>query len=333
MKSKIAKALVLLAVLLFTAGVVFAAGTKETTKKEVVVALCQANLESAFPQAERMGAIEKAKEYGYTVLNLVADGDAQKQASQIEDAISKKVAAVICWPVDTKAIVASVSACKEAKIPYIALSRMPGDLSKITAAAVVDNFGAATMMTASINEYKTKKGWSSIKVIELVGDLADQNAKERTQGYQDEAKRLGFNTVSQIPTEWNPQKAFDGLVAALRANPSAQAIYIPSDFLWPAVQSALKTAGMLYSNKDNPAKHIYAVAMDGDPNGLQALRDGYLDFNLNQDPIMLGKLAVELAQKAITKQKIPNTMVPVENVPITVANADNPGYWGNVFKK
>jgi len=318
---------------LFFVNGLFATGTKEAPKKEIVVAVCQANLESAFPQAERIGAINRAKELGYTVLNLVAEGDASKQASQIENAISKKVAAVVCWPVDTKAIVASVNACKEAGIPYIALSRMPADLTNITAAAVVDNFGAATIMTAAINDYKTKMGWSTIKVIELVGDLGDQNAKERTQGYQAEAKRLGFTTVAQVPTEWNAQKANEGLVAALNANPDAQAVYIPSDYLWPATQSALKSVGKLFSNKNEPAKHIFAVAMDGDPNGLQALRDGYLDINVNQDPIMLGQLAMDLARKGIEKQSIPNTMVPVENVPITVANADTPTFWGNVFKK
>ena len=97
---------------LFFVNGLFATGTKEAPKKEIVVAVCQANLESAFPQAERIGAINRAKELGYTVLNLVAEGDASKQASQIENAISKKVAAVVCWPVDTKAIVASVNACK-----------------------------------------------------------------------------------------------------------------------------------------------------------------------------------------------------------------------------
>jgi ribose transport system permease protein len=73
--------------------------------------------------------------------------------------------------------------------------------------------------------------------------------------------------------------------------------------------------------------------MDGDPNGLQAIRDGYLDFNVNQDPIMLGKLAIELCDKAIKGEAIEEKMVPVENVPITIDNVDNPDYWGNIFGK
>lgn len=323
---------VLLVLAIVTASV-FAGGAQEEGKKEITVAVAQANLESPFPQAERMGALQKAEEYGYKVLNLIAEGDAQKQASQIEDAISKGVAAVTCWPVDTDAIVAAVDACADAGIPYIALSRMPADLSKITAAAVVDNYGAATMMCESINEYRTDQGWNTIRVIELVGDLGDQNAVERTEGYTAEAKRLGFETIAQVPTEWNPEKAYDGLVAALRANPDVQAIYIPSDFLWPAVQSAMETTNMLFSKFENADKHIYTVAMDGDPNGLQAIREGYLDFNLNQDPIMLGELAMELCHNAITGKEIKEIMVPVENVPITNENVDNPKFWGNVFAK
>jgi ABC-type sugar transport system substrate-binding protein len=210
--------------------------TVAETAGKLTIGVSQANVEGTFPQAEGLGAKQKAEELGYDVLSLIAQDDPQKQNSQIEDAISKKVAAVTCWPSDTDAIVAAVDALKAAGIPYIALSRMPADLTNVTAAAVVDNFGAATMMCEALNNYKESKGFETLKVIELVGGLGDQNAVERTDGYKAEAERLGFTTLTSIPTEWDADKAYEGLVTALKANPDVQAIYIPSDFLWPAVQ-------------------------------------------------------------------------------------------------
>lgn len=309
----------------------FAEGTTESTPETPVIAFGQANLEGPFPQAQLMGAQRRAEEYGYEFLHYVAENDAQRQLTQMEDALATGVDIVAVWPVDTEAIVSAVEACNEADVPYVALSRMPADLSGITAAAVVDNFGAASMMTDAINRYRIEQNWDTIKVIEVVGDLGDQNAIERTDGFQAEAERLNITTIARVPTEWNPEKAYDGLVAALRANPDVQAIYIPSDFLWPAVKSALETAEMLYSNETDPDRHIFTVAMDGAPEGLDAIRDGYLDFNVNQDPIMLGELVIDLARQIINGDEIIQIMVPVENVPITRENVDDPSLWGNVF--
>lgn len=328
MKKKI---LVVLLAVLLVGSMLFAAGDKEKVEAKPRIALSQANLESPFPQGQRMGAFQRAEELGYEILHYVAENDATRQLAQIEDALSSKAQAVIVWPVDSEGIVAAVDAASKVNVPYIALSRMPADLSRISAAAVVDNFGAASMMVHAINEHRKSKGWSTINVIELVGDLGDQNAIERTEGYQSEASRYGFTTVARVPTEWDPEKAYDGLVAALRANPNAQAIYVPSDFLWPAVQSALETAGMLHSAFTDPDKHVFVAAMDGAPDGLEGIRQGYLDFNLNQDPIMLGQLVVDLAHKLIMGEDLPELMVPVENVPVTIENVDNPTYWGNIF--
>ena len=90
-----------------------------------------------------------------------------------------------------------------------------------------------------------------------------------------------IEVVARIPTEWNQEKAQAGVVNALQANPDISFIFTSSDFLFPSIVSALKTAGRY--KKIGEEGHVLLGGFDGDAMAYQMLVDGYLDADGVQD--------------------------------------------------
>ncbi len=139
------------------------------------------DLLNAIRQAEKSSIQSAAKAAGYSVVFDVADQDAQKQASQIQDLIqTQKVNAVIVIAQDGQQIAASASLAKAHNVPFLAIDRSIADQQdvtfQITGDPVADGKAVASQFLAVA---KT----TPLKVLELVGGLTDQNAIGRRDGF------------------------------------------------------------------------------------------------------------------------------------------------------
>jgi len=121
------------------------------------------------------------------------------------------------------------------------------------------------------------------KAMVLLGDLGDINAVGRRDGFEAAVKEAPgiIEVVARVPTEWNQEKAQAGVVNALQANPDISFIFTSSDFLFPSIISALKSAGK-YHRLGEPG-HVLLGGFDGDATAYQMLKDGYLDATGVQD--------------------------------------------------
>ena len=63
--------------------------------------------------------LAEAKKLGVKVIYLDAQGDASRQAGQMQDLITQHVDVLVVWPVQEKQIVPSLKAGKEAGIPIL----------------------------------------------------------------------------------------------------------------------------------------------------------------------------------------------------------------------
>ena len=222
------------------------------------------------------------KKRGYTMLEAVADQDANRQLEQVQTFISRKVDGIILVPKDAKTCLPMIKAANAANIPIVLFNR-PADKSDARSVAVVaDNF-ALTKETVNYMVAEAKKNGRKHKAAILIGDLGDINAIGRRDGF-DAAVKGNENTVevvARIPTEWNQEKAQAGVVNALQANPDISFIFTSSDFLLPSIVSALKSAGKYH--KIGAPGHVLLGGFDGDATAYQMLKDGYLDTTGVQD--------------------------------------------------
>ena len=285
------------------------------------------DLLNATRQAEKTAISNAATAAGYQVVFDVADQDAQKQASQIQDLIqTQKVNAVIVIAQDGQQIAASASLAKAHNVPFLAIDRSIADQQdvtfQITGDPVADGKAVASQFLAAA---KT----TPLKVLELVGGLTDQNAIGRRDGFNAAlAGQPGVSIVSQVPTDWNPTEALDGTSNALQKDPAINAIYIPSDFLLPSVQSALTAADRLAPI--GSAKHVFMVTIDGDQNGCKAMQAKTLDADVATPVADFGKQAITAITAALGGKAVAPKTVEAQGLILNQANyaATSGQVWG-----
>jgi ABC-type sugar transport system substrate-binding protein len=285
------------------------------------------DLLNATRKAEKSAIEKAATSAGYQVDFDVADSDAQKQASQIQDLIqTRKVQALIVIAQDGKQIASSTSLAKAHHVPFVTIDRAVADEKDVSFQITGDPKADGQL---AANEFVNASKTKPLKVLELVGALTDQNAIGRRDGFNNALKgHPDATVVSQVPTNWDPSQALDGTSNALQKNPGINAVFIPSDFLLPSVQSALTTAKRLAPIGD--PKHVFTVTIDGDQNGCKAIKGKTLDADIATRVDQFGKEAVDSITTALAGKTVVPKTVASAGVTLDQANyaTTNSQVWG-----
>jgi ABC-type sugar transport system substrate-binding protein len=216
------------------------------------------------------------------MIQAVADGDANRQIEQVKNFITRQVDGIVIVPKEANACIPIIKAANAANIPIVLFNRPPARSDAKSVAVVADNF-ALTKETVTYMIGEARKTGTKHKAMVLIGDLGDINAIGRRDGFEAAAKESPdvLEVVARVPTEWNQEKAQAGVVNALQANPDISFIFSSSDFLFPSIVSALKSAGK-YHQIGGPG-HVILGGFDGDATAYEMLKDGYLDATGVQD--------------------------------------------------
>lgn len=298
-------------------------------EETITIGISMPSLQSSFFEGELYMAEETAKAAGVNYISVVADGDSAKQKTQIEDLISKGVDAIICVPNDTEAIVSSINDCVKAGIPFIAMGRMPADMTNVALAITCDNYMCVNACAKALADGAQEAGYTDLKVIEIVGDLKDQNAVERS--LKDAADENGFEIVAEVASEWDADKCFSRLTDTLQSVEDFNAIYCPSDFLLPTIMSCLQSAGRWVPMGEEG--HVVICSIDGDPIAMEFITSGYVYMTANTDAFDFGRNAMEGAIE-IAKGNLPDSVAaPVAVGDLRKADIESAGesIWGNVY--
>lgn len=221
----------------------------------------------------------------------VANADPARQAANIDDLITAGVDVIIARAFDSGAIGTSIKAVKDAGIPFITFDR--GSTSgKPTAHVGGDSYAQARTTGLAFAEILKKAGVKG-KCIEMQGMLTDINAVNRSKAWNEVAKETGqFETIVQVPTEWNPELFLSGLTNALTAKPDANCVFAASDFAFPSIQAALEKAGR-WAPTGQP-KHMWLATNDLMSAAVKPMEDGYIDVSTTWDAYLQAKEAVRV---------------------------------------
>jgi inositol transport system substrate-binding protein len=224
-------------------------------------------------------ALEKR---GITVLEAIADGDANRQFEQVRNFITRKVDGIIIAAKDAKTVIPMIKAANRAKVPIVLYNRPPAETDAKCVTVVADNYRITRETVGFMARQALERGGRH-KAMILIGDLGDTNAAERRRGFDDALKEHAgaIEVVAEVPTEWNLEKALAGATNALQAYPDIDLAFSSSDFLLPSLVSALKRAGKYH--KAGAPGHVVLGGFDGDGTAYQMLKDGYLDADGVQD--------------------------------------------------
>ncbi len=266
--------------------------TKSTENVRIGLTLDDITLPLTF--IEGKAAQEKAAELG---IELIAAHPARYTAAEqmpiIEDFVRQKVDAIIIAAVDSNGIVPAVEKANQAGIPVVAI-----DVGiwggEIACTVQTDNVKGAELAAEYIAERLGYRG----KVISIEGPQVAQVGFQRSEGLHHVLDRYpDLEVVFERETSWSAEEGQQAMAEALRAHPEAGALFAAGDPMLLGALQAIKEADKL--------GQLVMVGFDAIPEVLVLIDKGEVDASVQQFPIKMGEIGVEMALKAIRGEEIP----------------------------
>lgn len=257
-------------------------GTEAGSGGDRVVGMSMPYLTNQFMVSLNDTTVAALEGEGFEVLSTTdANSQPDKQVQDVRNLIAAGAKALAIDPFDSGAIVAALSAAEEAGVPVVLVDvGASGGSPFMTVRA--DNVGAAATVCEEIGQrLQERYGEARGSVLELQGELSSVAGQDRTQGFEEcMAEKFPDVEVIAQPTNWDGTRAANAAQTVVNSR-DIDAIYLQSDCgMLAPVQSVLSQAGKTTA-VDDPDRIIIG-AIDGCPTTLAAIRDGQVDFTVEQ---------------------------------------------------
>lgn len=289
----------------------------------------QANLLAAGAKAAGIEALPAAN----------GANDPGKQVTDFHNLISLGAGGLIVIANDSEAIIPALNFAASKNIPVVSIDIGPAG-GKVAMIVRADNYQMGVDACRETGKATGGKG----SALSLMGDLATINGRDRSAGYRDcLAKEFPGIKLIEKPTYWKSDVAATVTQTVVTSTPDLAAIFMQTDAgMIVGVENVLKTAGKLH--KVGEPGHIFLVGIDGAPQALKAIREGYLDKSISQPLDLYVKYGLEYLQGAVDGKTYSlgptqhhstvvmykgNLMDMLPAPLVTKANVDDPSLWGN----
>lgn len=240
---------------------------------------------------------DAGKAAGLNVRLAHSDSDATKQANQINILISSGVKGLLVDPVDAQAIVPVIKRAASLGIPIVPIDGSAAG-GPIPIQVATDNYGAGAMACEIIGKRIDGKG----TVLNLQGALDNIAAQGRTGGFTDcMAKKFPGVTVISKPFNWSSEVCAQVAQTQMTTNQISGVYAAAAQCLTP-VLTVLKKQGRL--KKVGESGHIPFVVIDGTPDELKSVREGYLTASISQPLGDIAKYGVAYLKRAMKGEKM-----------------------------
>ena len=265
--------------------------------KEIAVIVKTAS--SDFWQNVKKGATAAAAELkGYTASfqGAASDTDLAGQVALVENAVNRKVAAIVLAPSDPDALIPAMKKAWEARIPVIVIDSAAGEAGKsyyqsflatdnklageLCAKALIDKIGATGKI--AIMSYTAGSG-SEVARVGGFKKYIESHSKLQIVG--------PFYSNSQMGT------ALNQTTDVLGANPDLKGIFGANEPTAIGMGRALVQAGK--------AGKVVAIGFDGNSDLQGFVKDGTIEAIAVQSAYQMGNLGVKTAVELIQGKKVP----------------------------
>lgn len=287
-----------------------ALATQSFAKNELVV-FSLPNLSSPFEVQLQKVAVETSKKLEVKLQVLDGQSSSTKQASDLENAITRGAKGIIISPNDVNAISAAVEEIVSEKIPAATLDR------KVQSSKPVPHFGANNYTGGQeVAKAVKQKFPNGAKVILLTGQPGSTSNIERTKGIRDELAKDGakYQIIIDQTGNWlrsEGLRIIESVLPTLKVKPDV--IISANDDMALGAVEALKGQGY-------KAGEIAVTGFDAVPEALARVKDGWLFVTADQRPGYAVSSALEQIvgnirdKKAVTGADYPPKVISKENL-------------------
>jgi ribose transport system substrate-binding protein len=287
-------------------------------KSTKVIGLCIAGSDACYNAASAVFE-SHSKEMGWNVIRSYSDYKSEKEISNIQEFIAKKVDAIAIITTDIKAGGEAAKMCNEAAIPIFFLMTMP-DLSNGAKAAAIVTID--WYMTGFVNAEYIAKKYVKAKCVLIEGGYDQGMTELMRKGFEDGLKSVKTSrakVVANFSGGWMKPNAMAVMEDLLKTNIDFDCIFTGNEEMLSGVVEVLKSKNIL--NK----YHLFSENGREDV-GIKLLKEGIIEATANAPTTADGEIAFQLMKAYFEKKTIPyhvNNSVTL----LTKDNSDPPIPW------
>jgi ribose transport system substrate-binding protein len=268
------------------------------------------NREAQFYRDMEGGMNSAATKYGYKLLIVDANRDNQRQQSQVEDFISKKVDAIVLTPFDSQAIGSAIVEANNANIPVftadIASTAKQGTVvAHIASDNVQGGAQAGKLMCQALP--------SKVGTVAIIDEPEVTSVQDRVKGFKMALKQNCPNViiVADIDAGGDRQKANSTMGDVLQSHKNLKGVFGINDDSALGAVAAIKAAN---------ASGIAVIGYDATPEAQKAIGSGDMYGDAIQYPDQIGSKTIDAIHNYFAGHK-PPPRVTVTVGTFTKANA------------
>ena len=236
------------------------------------------------------GVKEEAAKHGYDVVVVDGDRDVQKQANQIDDFLTKGVAAIILNPCDRQSIGPAIEKANKAGVPVFTCDlKCVAEGAEVVSHVGSDNLQGGRLAGEAMIEALGEQGGEVL----IVHFPQANSCQLRVQGFEEVIGKYNaglsanqIEVVAQLDGGGVRDEGYKVTEDTLQAHPDLRGIFAINDPSGLGARAALEKAGK--------QDQVTIVAFDGQPEGKQAIKDGKIFADPIQFPDLIGKKTVQL---------------------------------------
>ena len=242
----------------------------------------------------------EAAKYGYEVIVVDGDRNVQKQANQIDDFLTKGVAAIILNPCDRISTGAAIKKANDAGVPVFTCDlKCVAEGAEVVSHVGSDNLQGGKLAGQAMIEALGEEG-GKVLVVHFPQanscQLRVQGFKQVIDGHNAGRETGEIVVVSELDGGGVRDEGYKVTEDTLQAHPDLAGIFAINDPSALGARAALEKAG-----KQDQVK---IVAFDGQPEGKQAIKDGKIYADPVQFPDKIGIKTVELIMSYFNGEEV-----------------------------
>jgi D-xylose transport system substrate-binding protein len=241
------------------------------------------------------------------VLYNNAGGDAQKQQSQAEAALTQGAEVLVVDPMDSKSAAAIVEKAQAQNVPVVSYDRLIEN-AEVDAYVSFDNERVGELQAETLAKKLKEDGHASGPIIKINGDPADPNAALFKAGSSKGFEAAGVKVAKEYDTPgWSAENAQREAQQAITAlgNDGFWGIYAANDDTGGGAIAALKSAGI--DPEERPV-----TGQDSTVAGLQRILVGQQYMTIYKAIPPQAKIAAEFAIALAEGEELPKDKVTEE---------------------
>lgn len=241
------------------------------------------------------------------VLYSNAGGDAEKQQSQAEAALTQGAEVLVVDPMDSKSAAAIAEKAQAQNVPVLSYDRLIEN-GEIDAYVSFDNEKVGELQAETLSKKLKEDGNASGPIIKINGDPADPNAALFKAGSNKGFEAAGVKVAKEYDTPgWSAEAAQREAQQAITAlgNDGFAGIYAANDDTGGGAIAALKGAGL-------DPEEIPVTGQDATVAGLQRILAGQQYMTVYKEIGPQAKVSAEIALDLAEGKEVPADKVTEE---------------------